>query len=696
MAEPIYFTIFAYPGVTGLLHLGHMRGATYTDILQKYSSTFKNKKIFFPTGIHATGNGPIQLFSKIQSLKYRQEQFEKKGFFISPKGLTSIKAFVSILKKEYYQTWKKMGFGIDKLQITTLEKQYQIFVKWSLNMLSQKNLIKKTKYALSFCTICGPVSVDSSETDLSSGGDAKKITLKIKKIKNFDLKDIYVLVDADGRICSTEFEKFKDKIYDVKILRFKQKKGESIANSFEDVFSQYKFKSSKIEYWTISTKLDKKIVSFTKPVFCRCYRPIFIKLIKNQEVLKYSDEDWKKKTIDLISKTEFQPSFVKEELKKIVQNYHDRPFTRQGNWLGTKYGKNKVIEAITDSTLYPLFYALKKAFALSSQTFKLSFQLLDFIFFNKKYNPTEKEKKIKKETIAYSRVDLNVIGKEHIYVHIPTSLFFYSLFDPIFSQKAYLIHWYVVSTDKTKLSKSKGNAPTSLLEYIKKYSEKNIRLFLCSNVSYKTDLEFSKEKLKIVARKEQKFRECILSKKKFLNKNKNCAPSWGVHSLVLLSEKIKKSLESFSFEIAFSDLYDVAPSKIEKLDKSDFCTPLFKSCLFELIKLHFVFTNQWISKKVLDNTEYNLAIKKLDIFESEEEQYTLFLEKFSELYSLISKKIKITSVKIEINFSFYNSFYACIEFAIKQLQEKYSLKKYVFSKKKELYNNKSYLFLFES
>ncbi|MCK4717702.1 MAG: class I tRNA ligase family protein, partial [Thermoplasmata archaeon] len=50
-----FFLIFAYPGVSGYLHVGHMRGFTYSDIICRYKR-MQGYNVLFPVGSHATGN----------------------------------------------------------------------------------------------------------------------------------------------------------------------------------------------------------------------------------------------------------------------------------------------------------------------------------------------------------------------------------------------------------------------------------------------------------------------------------------------------------------------------------------------------------------------------------------------------------------------------------------------------------------
>ncbi len=62
--RPKFMLIFAYPGVTGYLHVGHMRGYTYVDAIARYKR-LEGYSVMFPVGTHATGNGAISLAARI-------------------------------------------------------------------------------------------------------------------------------------------------------------------------------------------------------------------------------------------------------------------------------------------------------------------------------------------------------------------------------------------------------------------------------------------------------------------------------------------------------------------------------------------------------------------------------------------------------------------------------------------------------
>ena len=60
-----FFMIFAYPGVTGYLHVGHMRGYTFSDAVVRYKM-MTGHAVLFPVGTHATGNGAISFAKRVE------------------------------------------------------------------------------------------------------------------------------------------------------------------------------------------------------------------------------------------------------------------------------------------------------------------------------------------------------------------------------------------------------------------------------------------------------------------------------------------------------------------------------------------------------------------------------------------------------------------------------------------------------
>jgi len=194
-----FFIHFAYPGVSGYLHVGHMRGFTYCDVIARYKRML-GYDVFFPAGFHASGIPSIGFAKKVErkdkiAIDSLKEYGLKEDFI---KKLTDPKEVVNYFSKVYVEDyWKKFGFLIDYTRImSTISEGYKKFIEWQFHKLNQNNLlIKKPHYAPS-CPNCGPVAVDKSETDISKGGSAEIQEFTVIKFK---MKDGEILPAATLR-----------------------------------------------------------------------------------------------------------------------------------------------------------------------------------------------------------------------------------------------------------------------------------------------------------------------------------------------------------------------------------------------------------------------------------------------------------------------------------------------------------------
>ena len=174
--KPKFMLIFAYPGLTGYLHVGHLRGYTYADALGRYKR-MTGYNVLFPVGTHATGNGAISLASKIarkdeKTVDYLlrngcpEEEIDK-----LKEPMDVVNFFNNVYQNDY---WKRFGFLADWRRFTcTLYPDYGKFIEWQFAKLKEKGLLVQKPYYAPFCPVHGPVAVDPSETDISKGGLAE-------------------------------------------------------------------------------------------------------------------------------------------------------------------------------------------------------------------------------------------------------------------------------------------------------------------------------------------------------------------------------------------------------------------------------------------------------------------------------------------------------------------------------------------
>ena len=184
-----YFIHFAYPGVSGFLHIGHMRGFTYCDIISRYKR-MNGFNVLFPAGFHASGI-PSAGFAKKIELKDKITINDLKEYGLKDNEIEKLKnpkEVVNFFSNVYINDyWKKFGFLIDYSRImSTISEGYNKFITWQFLKLKELKLLIQKPHFAPFCKNCGPVAVDKSETDISKGGNSEILEFTTIKFKMED------------------------------------------------------------------------------------------------------------------------------------------------------------------------------------------------------------------------------------------------------------------------------------------------------------------------------------------------------------------------------------------------------------------------------------------------------------------------------------------------------------------------------
>ncbi|HHD16838.1 MAG TPA: leucine--tRNA ligase [Euryarchaeota archaeon] len=175
-SERKFFLIFAYPGISGYLHVGHMRGFTYADVITRYKRA-AGHDVLFPVGFHASGIPAIALAKKIERGDPKTREYLLRNG-CPPERIDELKDVEKLI--EYFsgvyieEYWKRFGFGMDFSRcMSTISEGYKRFITWQFHRLNDLGyLVTKPHYA-PYCPNCGPVAVDTSMTDISQGGNAE-------------------------------------------------------------------------------------------------------------------------------------------------------------------------------------------------------------------------------------------------------------------------------------------------------------------------------------------------------------------------------------------------------------------------------------------------------------------------------------------------------------------------------------------
>ena len=172
-----YYALVAYPGPSGFLHVGHLRGLVYADALHRFHR-MRGADVFFPTGIHASGLPAVTFAQKVrerQPTTVRELELNGIDPALWPQ-LEDPEAAARFLGQSYLGVFRRMGLLIDESAfVVTTDEDYRAFIRWQFHQFKERGcLVRKTHFS-PVCPTCGPVAVDPSETDLSSGGNAEVV-----------------------------------------------------------------------------------------------------------------------------------------------------------------------------------------------------------------------------------------------------------------------------------------------------------------------------------------------------------------------------------------------------------------------------------------------------------------------------------------------------------------------------------------
>ncbi len=220
----------------------------------------------------------------------------------------------------------------------------------------------------------------------------------------------------------------------------------------------------KIQQAMLASKEAEIFRDLTEEVVCRCGQRVHIKRIDDQWFINYADRQLTDSTKEHCRDMTIFPAQYYENVQGVLDWYRERACVRLGNWLGTRFPfDNKwIIEAISDSTLYPLFYTI----SLYSNTKQITPEQMTPEFFDyvvlEKGEPSavagstgidqELLEKIRKDVHYWYPLDINLGGKEHMTVHFPVFLMNHRAILPDDMQpKGIIVNWYVTGKNKDKV-----------------------------------------------------------------------------------------------------------------------------------------------------------------------------------------------------------------------------------------------------
>jgi len=172
--RPKWYMVFAYPTVSGTLHVGHARSYCLPDAVARYKR-MAGHNVFFPLGFHATGVDCLTILEKSKADPVHAAQHYGMGLEATQKFQAPLDV-AEYLQGRIITAFRRMGLSLDtRTAVSTIHPHYNKFVQWQYRRLAERpGYIVQKDYVLPFCTKCGhPVSLDAAEADIAAGGEAQ-------------------------------------------------------------------------------------------------------------------------------------------------------------------------------------------------------------------------------------------------------------------------------------------------------------------------------------------------------------------------------------------------------------------------------------------------------------------------------------------------------------------------------------------
>ncbi|MDO8554277.1 MAG: leucine--tRNA ligase [Candidatus Micrarchaeota archaeon] len=257
-------------------------------------------------------------------------------------------------------------------------------------------------------------------------------------------------------------------------------KGEKVSIAIEKTKNEMIKNKQAFPFWEITNK----------PVYCRCGAEVVATILKNQWFIDYGNEQWKEKARECIAGMTIVPEKTRQEYLATLEWLRQKACARASG-LGTKFPfeKNRMIEALSDSTIYIAFYCFSYLLK-NMEEGELNEEFFDYVLLGKgKGNPKWKEAREQFE--YWYGEDSYHSGADLVRNHLPFHIFNHvAIFDKKYWPKQFVTNGFVLMDGK-KMSKSMGNI-LPLRKAIKEYGADVIRFSVVSGADLTQDTDFNK------------------------------------------------------------------------------------------------------------------------------------------------------------------------------------------------------------
>lgn len=255
--------------------------------------------------------------------------------------------------------------------------------------------------------------------------------------------------------------------------------------------------------------------SATKGLRCRDGGKVVVKVIEDQWFIDYGNEKWKKLAKECLAKMKIIPEHYRKMFEHTIDWLHERACARRRG-LGTKlpWDDKWIIESLSDSTIYPVFYILvHKIRSNGIKPDQLKPEFFDYVLLGKgKIDEVEKKTSVNKSLLEEIKKDFEYwypVDERHTAIpHITNHLTFYifnhaAIFPKKFWPKAITLNELLIR-EGAKMSKSKGNV-IPLVEISEKYGSDLYRLYMTSAADIDTTIDWTEKNVEMMRKRLKRF-----------------------------------------------------------------------------------------------------------------------------------------------------------------------------------------------
>ncbi len=250
-----------------------------------------------------------------------------------------------------------------------------------------------------------------------------------------------------------------------------------------------------IEMLVVSGQGDKMHEFAERPVICRCGGKCVVKILEDQWFLKYSDQEWKKSTLDCLNHMNAVPEEIRHNFDYFINWLHDWACSRRIG-LGTllPWDQQWLIEPLSDSTIYMAYYAIATHIKKMDSE-KLNDAFFDGVFLDAEYPESSQEfLDTKNEFNYWYPLDWRLSAKDLVGNHLSFHLFHHAAIFPREKWPQGIVVFGMGLLEGHKMSSSKGNI-VLLEDAIQTHGADVVRLFLMSSAEPWQDFDWREKEV---------------------------------------------------------------------------------------------------------------------------------------------------------------------------------------------------------